>query len=251
MPLSPPMYHPTAEEEAYGIFVFHKLFGTLPSADGIIQVETRTALKILKSSGVDRILLRTIVNVANPENPKALTTMDQFHVIMRFIVLAQDGLLEQEINRAFEQKRNQTTPAAVFQKTLWMSSELIDFPLAKFEGVPVPTDDFLRNLSNRIQGTSTSRVPPKSSPQESCSNAPAPSPLPAPGPAPAPVKVANSRTFNPGQSKAPPYLHRTPPLKKPPIDEVTTKKKNSAADIQSAMQQIEAVGVYNVSYFMT
>jgi hypothetical protein len=183
LPSVPSLYEPTAEEEAYGIYIFDKLFGTFP-VDGLIHVEANVGLRVLESSGVSGIILRTIWSVADPDNLRCLTYLSQFHVVLRLIALAQDGLLEKEINRAFTQQRNNTTPVAVIQRTLWMSTDYRDCPLPKFEGVPMPTREFLTGLSNRLRKISD--IAPR---------VPAPAPLrrnPAPAPAPIPIPI-NSR----------------------------------------------------------
>ena len=225
MPASSSLYQPTAEEEAYGLYIFQKLFGKLPGADGSIHSKTKTALEILEKSGVDKIILRTIVNVAvDPEN-RELTNMGQFHVVLRLIALAQDGLLEQELNRAFQQERNQTTPVAVFQKTLWMSSGYTDCPLPSFDGIPIPTEEFIRNLSNKIKGTPVSLSPAPS--PKPIRNAPAPSPPPK-APAPSPFRAPSRQKSSPELPKNPTKNQRISPTKKPPIDEITVKRGKSS-----------------------
>ncbi|CAB9501283.1 Mpv17 / PMP22 family [Seminavis robusta] len=253
------LYEPTAEEEAYAVYVYNKLFGSAPM-DGLIHVEAKMGLRVLALSGVDGIILRTIWSVADPDNLRCLTYLSQFHVVLRLIALAQDGLLEKEINRAFTQQRNYTTPVTVFQKTLWMSSDYRDCPLPSFEGVEMPTKEFLAGLSARIKGIAMASSPAPAPAPTPLRNLPTPAPAPAPlpkdlpAPVPAPIPVQNRKsndptttTSNVGPSTAGP---RTVDAVAPdPIpNEIRVTKRSSsddANDIESAIQQIEKLGVDN------
>lgn len=234
------LYQPTAEEEANGIFIFQQLFGTLPGIDGSIKVSTKTAIKALERSGVDRILLGTILKVVvDPENSRELIKMHQFHVALRLITLWQDGLLKQEINRAFKEERNQTTPVAVFQKTLWMSSGLNDFPPPSFQGISMLSEECIQNLSKRLKGGDTGTTTQLSlapSPNQVLSTG-------APAPAPAPMEAQSTPKL---PKRAPTRQRSVSPDEKPPIDEITVQRRNSsqsATGLQSAIQQMERLGV--------
>lgn len=250
------LYSPTAEEEAYALYIYQKLFRDFP-IDGTIHLEAKPTLAVLGRSGVDGIILRTIWSVVDPEATRCLTNFAQFHVVLRLISLAQDGLLEAEINKAFQQK-NKATPMKVFQKTLWMSSDYRDCPLPTFEGVAVPSKKFLRGLSKRMKGI------PASSP------APAPTPIPIQNGAPAQRSSKQiSHPQSPSTRVASTKLKdpRTPDKKDAPLKQISipnkdtvpnvinVKKKRSSGtnqdkSIQSAIQQIETLGVDSVSSWM-
>lgn len=230
MPLSDPasvFYKPTALEQAYAIYVYEKLFGRFP-AGGRLYLESKTALPLFaQKSGVNTLFLRSIWTVADPDNRKYLDNVAQFHVLLRLIALCQDGLLEQEINKAFNEERGQTTPAAVMKRTLWMSSDYDDCPLPKFEGVTIPSDETLKRFHERLKGSSST------------------SPVPAPAPSPIPIKSPSALPAV--------QIRKTPapapiPVSKPSPKKASTKGSNKREEnIQSAITQIESLSVNNVS----
>jgi hypothetical protein len=210
------LYKPTPLEEAYAIYIFEKLFGSFPVTEKF-YLDAKTALSVLvPKSGVNGLLLRSMWSVADPDNRKCLTDVSQFHVLLRLIALNQDGLLEQEINNAFNQERGQTTPAAVMKKTLWMSADYDDCPLPSFQGVAIPSVDFLKKFHVKLKGSTTYSSP-----------APTPAPISVPAPTPSPIPVSK------------------PAPKPQPAQKISRKKDRSRSDkhYQSAIQQLSKLKV--------
>ena len=233
------LYKPTPIEEAYAVYLYDKLFGNFP-ADGAIHLPAKSTLQVLERANVDSIILTIIWSVVDPDNVKALTDMAQFHVVLRLVALAQDGLLEREISKAFTQERDRSTPVNVFKKALWMSSAYTDCPLPSFQGVTMPDKTFLEMLSNRLQGRHRGPAPAPS-PQSTARNAR------TPAPAPHPISTERPR-FN---AQAPLQLKDSSQNDAPDTvpNIINIKKKNSAGpeEIESAFHQVESLGVGSVS----
>jgi len=236
-------YEPTAEEEAYAVYLYEQLFGSFP-ANGVLNLQAKPTLAVLlETSGTDSIILRTIWTVAvnagshahydveappptttpttnqntttstRPSSSQSLTNMGQLHVLLRLIALAQDGILETELNKAFLQEQQQqqqastatspktkTTPVQVFQRILWMSQGMDDIDLPKFKHIPIPSHGFLQNLSTRIKGIpelsyhaprTTTTLSDVAVPAPSPAPMPMPAPMPAPAPAPVPITTTS------------------------------------------------------------
>lgn len=223
------LYTPTPIEEAYGVYIYDALFGKFP-ADGSLHLESKATLRVLQKSEVDSIILKTIWTVVDPDGVKCLTSIAQFHVVLRLIALAQDGLLEQEINRAFNQQRNRTTPVEVFKRTLWVSMDYRDCPLPSFKGVPMPASSLLEGLSSRLRGGQNA-------------SSPAPSAMtPVPAPAPAPLSKPISNPYRP---KEPPREGHSESI--PHVIKIKQNASQESSGIESAIQQIETLGMDSVS----
>lgn len=241
MPSSHPtssLYNPTLEEEAYAIYIYEKMFGSFPT-NGNLHLDAKTILSAFTvKSGINGLILRSMWSVADPENKKLLTDISQFHIILRLVALMQEGLLEQELNSGFE--KTQMTPTAIMQKTLWMSSNYDDCPLPSFKGVPIPSKNFLRELSDKIKGNSAAL--PASAPVPVPIGAPAPAPYPiplgAPVPAPMPLPKPAPSPQNAAQQVTGPTNNRQP-----------TDQNDAYDGMQSAIQQIEGLAFNNVSFF--
>ena len=234
------LYKPTPIEEAYAIYIYDALFGNFP-VNKPLYLEKSSTIKILERSDVDVLFLKAIWTVVDPEGMRCLTDIAQFHVMLRLIALAQEGLLEKEINRAFTQQKDQTTPVAVIKKTLWMTADE-ECPLPRFKGIPMPAKSLLEELSNRLQGTHKNQSTgpaPAPAPLNSTRNTPSSHTSPAPAPVPAPFP----------QPRTPPAKLKEPPkiIDTKPVPNVINVKQPTG--IESAIQQIENLGMNSVSIF--
>ena len=114
------------------MYLAQQYFGVPPNlavastTNANIQIPGRSAVPFLTQSGIDRNVLRSIWSVADPHNYGTLTTITQFHLILRLVSMAQSGLLmsfmhqqqqqapHDDLNMILQQYASQQLPLASF-----------------------------------------------------------------------------------------------------------------------------------------
>ena len=146
-------YNPTPMEQAYGLYLLEQVFPTsLASfkANTTIQISGKDAVAFLTTSGIHRLILRHIWNVADPQNFGSLTQISQFHTIIRLVGLTQAGQVESKLLAVGSMKDPKPTPVQVLHGILQQTVGTI-VPLATFQGVAVPLPDQLQVIFQQQQ----------------------------------------------------------------------------------------------------
>lgn len=134
-------YHPSAREEAYGIYLLRTVFQVSPDYPDF-RVGGRQAVPFLSQSTVNRLILRNIWNVADPSNVGHLSSPQQFYIILRLVALAQYGPLTEALSMGYQKG---LSPSQALQVCLSQTSTM-QYPLAAFQGVSIPDESTLRQI---------------------------------------------------------------------------------------------------------
>ncbi|GKY97925.1 hypothetical protein MPSEU_000750500 [Mayamaea pseudoterrestris] len=175
---SPPFsYRPNAVEEAYALYLLRTILRRDYDCQSALQLSAKQASVLFSLTGVDKVLLKYIwmlVTEKKDEKDEAtaelvgLTSLDLFHVCLRFISLAQNGQLLAALAKAFrEQQASKSIPAADTETSRLKSTPLqvmedcfvssVDdlIALPQFAGVEVPKLKDLRLIYNEHLARST------------------------------------------------------------------------------------------------
>ncbi|KAG7344269.1 hypothetical protein IV203_022277 [Nitzschia inconspicua] len=95
--MTSPSYEPTPLEQAYGLYLAQQIFGIPPTniTPGV-RIPGRNAVPFLTQSGLDRTVLRSLWNVADPQNVGSLTDIQQFHLLLRLVAMAQQSMIHSD-----------------------------------------------------------------------------------------------------------------------------------------------------------
>jgi hypothetical protein len=117
------------------------VFHTTP--DSSFRVNGKDAVPFLSQSNVNRLVLRNIWTVADPENVGHLTQIAQLWMILRLVALAQcSSVVVDDLDRAL---RSGETPAQALGNTLQTTADMA-LPLPIFQNIPFPDGDLLTQI---------------------------------------------------------------------------------------------------------
>ncbi|KAG7370854.1 hypothetical protein IV203_019424 [Nitzschia inconspicua] len=95
--MTSPSYEPTPLEQAYGLYLAQQIFGIPPTnISAGVRIPGRNAVPFLTQSGLDRTVLRSLWNVADPQNVGSLTDIEQFHLLLRLVAMAQQSMIHSD-----------------------------------------------------------------------------------------------------------------------------------------------------------
>ena len=142
------LYSPTPVEEAYGIHLLLTTFNVAPNAvisavssgNASFKIPGKNAVQFLSGSGIDRSILRNAWAVSDPGNIGSLTEINQLHIILRLVALAQSGTLLTDALAAAQ------TPTQAMQICLKNTQGVELNHLAFFQGTAIPNRDYLMQL---------------------------------------------------------------------------------------------------------
>ena len=125
-----PIYQPSPLEEAYSFYLAQQVFGIAPNNP--VHISGRDAVPFLTQSGIDRGILRTIWTAADPACIGTLTSLSQFHLLLRLVAMAQVGML------------NPQHPVDTMKMMVQQCASQ-QLPLPSFSSIAVPPQDQLMN----------------------------------------------------------------------------------------------------------
>jgi hypothetical protein len=91
----PFVYQPTPLEEAYGLYLLHQVFG-INCSMGNFRISGRQAVPFLTTSGVHRMILRTVWSVADPQTVGSLVDLKQWYLVLRLVSMAQNNMFNEQ-----------------------------------------------------------------------------------------------------------------------------------------------------------
>jgi hypothetical protein len=137
----PFVYQPTPLEEAYGIYLLHQVFGINCSIDGNFRISGRQAVPFLTTSGVHRMVLRTVWSVADPQTVGSLVDLKQWCLVLRLVSMAQN-------NNIFNE---QSTCDNLMYMVQQCAGQMYNLPT--FQNVMIPAGEVL--MARYYGGTAT------------------------------------------------------------------------------------------------
>ena len=143
-----PDYNPTPLEYAYTSYLLETVFD-LDASAAEIKISGREAVTFLSKSGVHRLILRNLWTTVDPNNTGSLLHRHQVSTLLRCIALAQhpknDSMLDQALRGAYHEQK---IPVVAIRECLVATSGKKDVPLARFDGIPLPSRATLQPYMN-------------------------------------------------------------------------------------------------------